>query len=199
MSKLSKVKFAEIMVKAGANPFTMLNLVGYPRCVGFYIGSQSPNDTYSFGSKPDDDFAISWINRRLAGGENFFEGGNQQRNVTQYDVFYFAYNVNRQLKHGESELQIGETLIRVRTFDGWGSGWQNVPWQITFVYSDNSERAVNGGDSRSGLSSQEAPSPPGDYYTTGPHFYDYKENGEINIPPPVGWKLPDFLEQMANN
>jgi len=194
----AKVKFAEILVASGLNPWKVLEAIGYPRCVGF-IFSTNIKQNYIFRDRPDDDFAIRYFQRRRVGGEPTFEGADKQRITTGYFVCEYIFSEDSKLPHGERILQQGETRINVYTFDGWGRGWSNVRWQIQFLYSNSTTNFQLGGDNTGGTSRGIPPSPVGDYFQKPPHFFDYYPNGFCHIPAPQGWILPNFLEKLQNN
>ena len=76
---------------------------------------------------------------------------------------------------------LGST-VKVDVFDGWGPGVRTATWNVMIDFSSGRFTQKTGGTSSSGTSRSFTPDPvPSDYYTTGPHFFDYHENGSFEL------------------
>jgi hypothetical protein len=197
----ARVRLAEILVCAGLNAYKCAQAVGFPHCTGIIWETERG---LNFGYKPDDDFRLRFrLGDRPAGSGGGlplpFKGADKRRNVGWYDSAVFILNEVNAKTHTNGKrnsaklLLVGLTEILVDTFDGWAGGWHSHPWRITFSFSDGSTVALSGGQSLDGTAIEPAPSPqPPDYYTTGPHFISYYQNGSCVCPPANGWRFPDF-------
>jgi len=196
-SKRLRVALADVLVSSGLSPWRVLEAIGYPRCLGFLIHFQAQGN---YRNKPDDDFAVRYVQRRRFNDEMTFPGADLQRNVGKYAVAIYDFKESDKLPHGDRVLQPGETVIKVYTFDGWAAGWAHQPWHIYFWYSDDTKTALSGGRLQTGTSSRAFTGAP-DYYDIPPHFYDYYENGDCTVPAPPEWPLPRFMKafQKLNN
>ena len=72
--------------------------------------------------------------------------------------------------------------VKVDVFDGWGPGVRTAPWNVIIDFRSGRFTQKTGGTSSSGTSRSFTPDPvPSDYYDTGPHFFDYHENGSFEL------------------
>ena len=70
--------------------------------------------------------------------------------------------------------------VKVDVFDGWGPGVRTATWKVMIDFKSGRFTQKTGGTSSSGTSRSFTPDPvPSDYYLTGPHFFDYHENGSF--------------------
>lgn len=107
--------------------------------------------------------------------------GNQNNTNFRTVGFRKAVVTKEQAIAAGANWRLGAT-VKVDVFDGWGPGIKKAPWVVTIEF--NSGRTVNktGGTFFEGTSTSFTPSPvPDDYYTTGPHFFDYHENGSFQL------------------
>jgi hypothetical protein len=75
------------------------------------------------------------------------------------------------------------SLVTVDVFDGWGDGWRTSPWTATVRWPDERTTSASGGSIRSGTSPVPSTGA-GNYFTTGPHFEHYIENGGFTVEAP---------------
>ena len=72
--------------------------------------------------------------------------------------------------------------VKVDVFDGWGPGIRTAPWNVTIDFRSGRFTQKTGGTTFVGTSRSFTPDPvPSDYYDTGPHFFDYHENGSFEL------------------
>lgn len=107
-------------------------------------------------------------------------------NLNNNDFVSFGFRTVTVTKEQAIAAGAGWSLgatVNVDVFDGWGPEIRKAPWVVTIEFS--SGRIVNKtggsfflGDSTSFIpGSNSAP----DYYLTGPHFFDYHENGSFQL------------------
>lgn len=90
--------------------------------------------------------------------------------------------------------------VRVDCFDGWGNGATLRPWACYVFYDGAAPSSHTGGVSATFTSTAAVPNPrPSDYYTTGPHFADYRQNGGFIIAPPAPYPMPSWWAGKAYN
>jgi len=78
-------------------------------------------------------------------------------------------------------LFVSGALVQIDTFNGWFS-MNGSPWTAVVTWSDGITREFTGGSTIAQPAPVSEPNPlPPDYFSTGPHFDHYAENGSFII------------------